>query len=649
VTVGVYQFGEFELDTKRFELFRAGRSLKVERMPMELLILLASRNGQLVTREQIAEHLWPRDVFVDTEHGINSAIRKLRVVLRDDSDQPRYVQTVTGKGYRFIAPIAKVGDLPRGNVAASASDGIAEPTATAAAAAVLAPIVAAEAMPSSSDTRQPAESDRATWVRRRWWIAGLAAAVAIAIVVGIALRRYARNGHAAEPQISSVAVLPLDNLSGDAGQEYFADGMTDELTTMLAKISTLRVVSRTSAMQYKGAHRPLREIAQALGVDGILEGSVERADGKVHMTVQLIDARTDGHIWAESYDRAANDVVTLPMETAQDVAMRLNSRIAVKTAARYVNPEAHDSYLRGRYYWFGNQGKEAAEYFKKAIALQPDYALGWVGLSDYYGAAAVGGDLPPAEANPQAEIAAKRALQLDDSLSDAHISMAWVCLRRYDWNCADAESARSVELNPASAAAHHCRAWMLIPLNRMDEALNERKKAMDIDPYSWPFVLAQTLDENHAFDAAIGEARMRLGANQTNAALHSTLSAAYLHKGMEREAAEELETSLKLDNDKTGAAAVHDAFVRGGYSAVLRMQLDELKKRSKKEYVSPMALASDFGELHRKEETLHYLEEAYDERSPNLAWVQHSPEFDFLHTDERYRSLVQRIGLPPSY
>ncbi len=367
------------------------------------------------------------------------------------------------------------------------------------------------------------------------------------------------------------------------------------------------------------------------------------------MTLQLIQSPSDTHLWAESYDRAANDEFTLPTEAAQSIARYLHRATPAPSPQKYVNPAAHDAYLRGRYYWFGDQDKEAAEYFRKAIALQPDYALGWVGLSDYYGKAVVEGELTPGEASPQAEFAARKALHLDNSLADAHLSMAWVCLMRYDWNCADAESARSVALNPDSAAAHHCRAWMLIPLNRMDEAIRERKRAMDIDPFSWPWVLIRTFDEDRDFDAAISEAHMRLGANPTNARLHSALSRSYLHKGKEREAAEELEKSLTLGNETAEAAAVRQAFSRGGYSAVLYMQLDQLKRRSKKEYVSPMVFASDFGELHRKEDTLRYLEYAYREPSPALAWIQYSPEFDFLHGDKRYQTIVRRLGLAPTF
>jgi TolB-like protein/DNA-binding winged helix-turn-helix (wHTH) protein/Tfp pilus assembly protein PilF len=656
--VGIFQFGEFELDCDRFELFRAGRSLKVERMPMELLILLVSKKGQLVSRAEIAERLWPDGVFVDTEHGTNSFIRKIRLVLRDDSGQPRFVQTVTGKGYRFIAPITRLGATPNGAVDVSDSFRRYEPSRTDSH-STISETANQRAAPPLAGVLTPAEQNIETGSRanlkKRFQIAALATAAAVAagLVIGVWLHRRSASASTVHPQIRSLAVLPLDNLSGDPGQQYFADGMTDELTTMLAKNSTLRIVSRTSAMQFKDPQQPLRDVARLLGVDGIVEGSISRAEGKVHMSVQLIQASTDTHLWADSYDRDNNDVAAIPAEAAQAIAKRVNASEAVIRPERYVNPEAHDAYLRGRYYWFSfhgkEHGKEAAEYFRKAIALQPDYALGWVGLSDYYGVAAVMGNMPPAEADPQAEYTARKALQLDDSLADAHISMAWVCLMRYDWSCVDAESARSVALNPESAATHHCRAWMLIALNRMDEAVSERKKAMDIDPYSWPWVLVQTLDQNREFDAAIKEARMRLGANPTNAALHITLSESYLHKGMEREAAEELETSLTLDNDRTEAAAVRQAFGRGGYPAVLYMQLDELKRQSKKEYVSPLTFAFDFGELHRKEETLRYLEKAYQERSPGLAWLQHRPEFDFLHDDKRYQTIVRRVGLSPTF
>jgi TolB-like protein/DNA-binding winged helix-turn-helix (wHTH) protein len=460
VGVGIFQFGEFELDCERFELFRAGRGLKVERMPMELLILLVARNGQLVSRAEIAERLWSREVFVDTEHGINSTIRKIRQALRDDPDQPRFLQTVTGKGYRCIAPVARIGGAAGGNGVAPSSDRVTKLPAAdgeSSLSATLAPVAAADPILSSIATKEPLETVRLPSSRRRSWIASLAAALAIALVLVIAFRVHTRGGRtdsAIHPQISSLAVLPLDNLSGDPAQEYFADGLTDELITMLAKDSNLRIVSRTSVMQYKGAHRPLREVAHELGVDGILEGSVERGNGKVHMTIQLIHGPSDTHVWAESYDRDANDVVTLPSEAAQTIAKRLHSTVPPSAPARYVNPDAHDAYLHGRYLWFQDQNEKAAEYFKKATELQPDYAEGWAGLSDYYGVGTIEGKFDPRTALPAMDAAARKAVALDDSLPWAHVSLAatYWC---YNWDLAraDQEIQRAIDLDPKLAEA----------------------------------------------------------------------------------------------------------------------------------------------------------------------------------------------------
>ena len=318
MAVTVFEFGDFRLDAGRFKLSRAGRDLRLERKPMELLILLAARNGNLVTRSEIAEHLWGSEVFVDTEHGINTAIRKIRQVLRDDSEKPRFIQTVTAKGYRFIGPLVAIDETPAETRPAINGTHPQEPFD-----ALPYPLV------------EPAAARRS----RRWiWLA--AATFFALLIVAVTLRaHWSHLRRSTIPNIHSLAVLPLDNLSGDRGQDYFADGMTDELTTMLAKNSTLRVTSRTSVMQYKGAHRPLREIAQALGVDGILEGSVERSGDKLHMTIQLIQADTDTHLWAESYDRGANDVVTLPEEAARTIAKRLDSAIPALTPARYVSPK----------------------------------------------------------------------------------------------------------------------------------------------------------------------------------------------------------------------------------------------------------------------------------------------------------------------
>jgi TolB-like protein/DNA-binding winged helix-turn-helix (wHTH) protein len=329
VPLSFYKFGEFELDSARFELRRNGQILKLERIPMDLLILLAEKDGKVASRQEIIERLWGKDIFVDTEHGINTAIRKIRAALREDAERPRFVQTVLGKGYRFVTET-------NGNAGPVESTPELEP--------------APEAEPAPPSTSE--SSKRRHWHRVAFaTIAlGLLASTALGLNLGGLRDRIFPGNH--RDELRSIAVLPLENLSGDPTQDYFADGITDELITMLAKNASLRVVSRTSAMQYKGVNRPVRDIARELGVDGILEGSVARSGTRVHINVQLIHAPSDTHIWAESYDRDLNDAYSLPSEVSQRIVKEVKvSSSAAKTQA-HINPEAHDSYLRGRYLWF---------------------------------------------------------------------------------------------------------------------------------------------------------------------------------------------------------------------------------------------------------------------------------------------------------
>ena len=650
----VFEFDVFTLDCDRFELLRAGRSLKLERIPMELLILLARRNGHLVTRAEIAEHLWDKEVFVDTEHGINTAIRKIRQALRDDPEQSRFVQTVTGKGYRFIGPIIEVREsLTEESQLSSAAHNRRIGDATAASASPGAfPIQEPVADRAELPSEREAPSSRKP--RLQYWLAAAAVLALLVVVIGLGARgvRDRSLDRVAKPKISSLAVLPLDNLSGDPAQDYFADGMTDELTTMLAKNSTLRIVSRTSVMQYKGAHRPLPEIARALGVDGILEGSVSRNGDKVHMTIQLIAAPSDTHVWAESYDRNANDVVSLPRQAAQTIAKQLNSAVLQPTAARYVSPEAHDAYLRGRYIWFTGDNEEAGKYFRKATELQPDYALGWAGLSVYYGAGAIGGELNPEDAIPQEEAAANKAIAFDDSVPEAHLALGAAMFQRWDWARADQEIARAIELNPSFAEAYHFRAKMRNALNRNEEAIAAEKKAQELDPFERPFAMALAYILARQYDAAVSDARQRLETVPGDVGLHWMLCDAYRRKGELKEAAQEWVKAMVLLGDKAegiSAATIRQAYEKGGYNAVLLQQLNYLKHMSATQYVSPVNLSLQYAQLGDKEKTLSLLEEGYRQHSPLLLWVQNDPAYDFLHDDERYRSIIKRIGLPPTY
>lgn len=651
MAVTVFEFDDFKLDCGRFELYRAGRSLKLERKPMELLILLATRNGRLVTRAEIAECLWDSGVFVDTEHGINTAVRKIRQALRDDIEQPRFLLTVTGKGYRFIGTVVEAEpplDLPLVDGESECSSAEANNSEKN---AVVSLTQAGSLLPKNFSAEieplREREPTRPRHSRLPVWLGGfgVAATVAFFIVTSLGAHGWRDRFLPAKPDIQSLAVLPLDNFSGDPAQNYLADGMTEELTTMLAKSSTLRIVSRTSAMQYKGARRPLRDIARELGVNGILEGSVERTGDRVHMTLQVIQAPTDTHVWAESYDRNANDVVALPMEAAQAIAKRLDSAVIQPASQRYISPEAHDAYLRGRYMWFSGENAKAGEYFKRSVELQPDYALGWTGVSLYYGAGAVDGDLSPEDALAQAEAAARKAVELDDSLPEGHqVLAACIFLHRWDWAAADREMDRAIELNPQLAEAYHFRAKMLNALNRGEEAIATEKKAQELSPFQRPFAMAYAYLLARQYDAAIKDARSKLEAQPEDPGLHWVLFETYRRTGDGKDAAEELEKAMLGMGNKAGAESVRRQYERGGYKEVTRAGLKYYEALSTKQYVSPVLLATRNADLGNREAALSLLEEGYRQHSPELLWIQNDPTFDFLHKDERYRAIIRGSG-----
>jgi TolB-like protein/DNA-binding winged helix-turn-helix (wHTH) protein len=492
VSACIYKFDEFELDPSRFELRKNGRVLKLERIPMDLLILLAEKEGSLATRREIIERLWGKDVFVDTEHGINTAVRKIRQVLRDDPEQPRFVQTVTGKGYRFVA--GKADDRKM----ASAGPETADAAKTLTGAKAIAPVAGETSAKFSSQT-SPASIPGSGSRRRVFIIATLVVFVCATGLFsvnagGVRDRIFSPNRAV---KIHSIAVIPLTNLSGDASQDYFADGMTDELITAIAKNHSLRVVSRTSAMQYKGVQRPVRDIASELRVDGILEGSISRSTDRVHMTVQLIYAPTDSHVWAESYDRDLNHAYSLPEELSRTIAKEVKLATSPKPTARYINPEAYDAYLRGRYYWFAVDIDQSQQAFEKAIQLQPDYAAAWSGLADAYGLRAVYGLRPGSDAMTKMESAARKAVELDDSSAEAHNSLtAWYFFFAWDPQRALAEADRALALNSPSTQSHFLRAHALIALHRTDEAIQEEKRFVELNPFVFPWALGFRLSES---------------------------------------------------------------------------------------------------------------------------------------------------------
>jgi TolB-like protein/DNA-binding winged helix-turn-helix (wHTH) protein len=608
------RFGLFELDLRTSQLTKNGVKIRLPQQSIQALSLLLERPGEIVTREELRERLWPSDVFVDFDHGLNKSIQKLRDALGDSAGSPRFIETIPRIGYRFIGPAngaREIGEL-------------------------------------RSDTNTPLRQSLASapqagsaGSRRARWLLIAACITLGALTAGLLLRWRLRPS---EP-IQSLAVLPLDNLSGDSSQVYFADGMTDELITMLAKDSTLRIVSRTSVMQYRGARRPLPEIARALHADAILEGSVSRSGNQVHMTLQLIRADTDSHVWAESYERNANDVA-LPDEAAKAIAKRLNRAVAIVKAIRYVSPAAHDAYLHGRYLWFSDRMEESGPWFQKAIDLQPDYALAWAGFADYYGEGVAGDVLDPRTSIVPEEQAAQRALELDPDLPEAHQAMgAMFLIDRWDWADADRETLRAISLNPQDAELYYLRACVLQAVNREAEAIDLGKKAMEIDPFARPYLLASLYEYARQYDAALAEIRLRLEANPSNPDLLGLEMDIRRRMGNYKEAVDAWARWHILMGDPQSAVDLRRAYERGGARGFVRWQLDRRLLQAKSHYVSPVELASYYAQLSDKERTLALLEEGYRQRATDTLWIQGDPAYDFLHSDPRFRSIVQKTAV----
>lgn len=584
-----------------------GNAIRVEPKAMEVLVCLADADGVVVSKDKLIADVWSDTPFVGDD-VLTRNISELRRALGDDAKAPRVIETIPKKGYRLLMKV--------------------EPVRVS---------------------------------RVRVWQTAVVVVGALLLVLALVAVPYVREKIASwfKPSttlkqaqlIKSLAVLPLENLSGDPAQEYFADGMTDEVITMLAKDLPLRVISQTSVMQYKNAHRPLPEIARELGVDGILAGSVARSGNRVHMTARLIYAPSDTNVWAESFDRDWSDVGALQNELAEAIAKQVGAETSGSASPeRHINPEAHDAYLLGQSSWYSDEYEKSRVYFQKAIDLQPDYAAAWAGLADSYLKPALEFKSPLSAVMPQAETAARKALELDDRTAQAHNSIALIQLfYRWNWAAAERESARGVELNPNLVGGHLIRSYVLRPLNRMDEALQEDRKAMDIDPLSDPSALIYLLIRMRRFDAALGEARARSDAEPQNPDLHDILSEAYFCKGMEKESEQESERALQLEGKKDELTEQIRAYRHGGMRGVLEWRVDRFKRMAAKQYVSPMDFADTYGQLGRKEETLRYLEQSYQERETHVVYLQCDPNFDFLHSDPRYRAIVDKMGLPPAY
>jgi TolB-like protein/Tfp pilus assembly protein PilF len=465
-------------------------------------------------------------------------------------------------------------------------------------------------------------------------------------------------GKTGAQQIRSLAVLPLENLSRDPNQEYFADGMTEQLITDLAQISALKVISRTSVMQYKGVRKPLPQIAQELGVDAVVEGSVQRAGDRVRITAQLIDARADWHLWARSYERDLRDVLALQDEVAQAIANELKIELASQgqprlAASRPVDPQAYEAYLKGRYYSNKRTEKDvqqSVEYFQQAVENDPNYAPAYSGMADAYALLGYRGELPSNEALSRGKAAARKAVELDDSLAEAHASLAFIAeTLEWDWPTAEQEYKRALELNPGYAAGHNWYAGYLMYLGRFEEGIAEAKRARELDPLSLAInnALGGRLLLAGRENEAVEQIQKTLEMDPHFAPAHNQLGWAYLRQGKNEEAVAEFQKGVALSgSDPNESIDLGYAYAVMGKRDQAKKILATLKRKRERSFVSPAGLAIVAGALGDKDEAFGWLNKAYELRDPQLTYLKVGPRFTPLRSDPRYQDLLRRMGLP---
>jgi TolB-like protein/DNA-binding winged helix-turn-helix (wHTH) protein/Flp pilus assembly protein TadD len=647
----VVRFGTYEVSFQSGEVRKAGVRIRVQQQPLKLLEVLLERPGEVVTREELRTRVWPNESFGDFDQAVNIAIAKLRSALGDSADNPRYIETLPKRGYRFIADVSFVDPEGRTRKPESASADSPEIQPG------LQSLVSGLAIPPVTEPGPHPGPEQTVDPQRRFWNKGrLIMALSLVSLAILSILFFRSRGHQPTP-IRSLAVLPLENLSGDASQNYFSDGMTDELITDLAQISALRVISRTSVMVYKGARKPLPQIARELHVDAVVEGTVLRAGDQVRITAQLIDASTDKHLWSQSYQGELRDTLALQDRVARAIADQIQINLtpqeqAALKSVRVVNPEAYESYLKGRYFWNKRTAdglRVALAYFNQATEEEPKYAQAYSGLTDTY---ALLGDwqyavMTPRDAYPKAKAAALRAVQLDSALSEAHNSLAFV-LDGFDWDLDSGgkEFRRAIELNPGYATAHHWYAWHLALLGRYDEAITEMRKAENLDPLSLIINsdLAELLILAHSYDESMRQSRKTIEMDPNFAMAHNQLGQAYLQQYMYEQAVVELQKAVQLSKGSpTCIANLARAYALSGRRSEALTLLDRLKTSSTPGFSHASEIAAIYVSLGDKDEAMNWLEKGYAERFNPGVLIR--PGFDPLRSDPRFRDLVHRIGL----
>lgn len=634
-SAAIVAFGEFEVKLSSRELCRNGARVRLPDQSFQILAMLLERPGELVSREDIRQRLWPGRTFVDFDHGLNNAMNRLREALGDSAESPRFIETLPRRGYRFIAPIQP-------GVALSAD---LQPST--------APAADTRASEGESTTlandRGPASETKKVSSRKQPMIATVV--VVVLSIFGAGLYWSRMRVHATP--IQSLAVLPLENVSGDAGQDYFADGMTDALITRLAGIHSVRVISRTSAMHYKGTRKSLPEIARELHVDAIVEGTVSKSGSRIRINAQLIDANADQHLWAKQYDGELRDVLQLQNDIAAAIASEVAGRMTPKDVSshkgfqRPINPEAYESYLKGEYFlekWTTDGFEMAKRYFEHAIELDSSYADAYTGLAEYYATVAFMSIVPPREAWLKAEGLVARSLQIDDSSSRAHTLLGTIKMQfRCDRVGAETELNHALQLNPTDMNALDLHSYYLLEIGRTDEAIAEKRRVLQHDPLRviTNAEMGLYLIQARRFDEAIAQLRRTLELDPNYAAAHMRLGLAYEAKQEYSQAVSEMQKAISLDMEPARLADLGEVYGRWGKRQEALEILRQLEDMSKNRYVSPTMRAIVYAGLGENESAIMWLEKATRDDSPELS----APGFDVLRADPRFKGIERQLTL----
>jgi TolB-like protein/DNA-binding winged helix-turn-helix (wHTH) protein/lipoprotein NlpI len=643
----IFRFNSFELNTRAGELRKHGMRIRLQEQPFQVLAALLETPGDLVTREELRRKVWPEDTFVDFDHALNTAVKKIRAALNDDADAPRYVETVPRRGYRFIAPVT---------VASATASGASPPAAEA------------EADDSS-------EHHRSLWLSEIFSARiGVVALLLSVVILGAVLQwsgfhRRARAAasafHAADPERVMVAVLPFQNLSGDASQEYFSDGMTEETISQLGRLnpSQLGVIARTSAMKYKHAGKSVDEIGRELHVDYLTEGSVWREGQRVRIAARLIRASDQSPRWAMNFDRNINDVMSLQTEVATAIANDIENTLGNKAPMQTIRtvpvvPDAYDSYLRG----ISETGFRSRQEFERvlttfgnAVKMDPTCAMNYAGLASAYDQAGNGGLMAPREAFARTREAAAKAIELDPTDPDAHVYFADAVLTvDFNWSLAEREIQQALKLNPNDANARQWHGFFLVLKGDANEGFKEMMRALALDPLSTErmvFLGGSGLLAGRPGDAAM-YLKMAVGIDPDLAVAHKYLSYAYEAQGKKEQAINELAEAYRARGEAQAQTTLKQMYASAGFEAAkkagLRQDIAFWKKAGKDTYIPAFIVAEDYAQLGEKEEAIAWLQRAYDARDVHLLCLraEQNLAFSSVKNEPGFRAILEKIAYP---